>query len=87
VRSARDAAKLAARELAGLTGELPQAVVELRRSESGWVIGLEIVESRRIPDTADILAHYEIELDEEGALLGCRRIRRYLRGRVGGGTT
>jgi hypothetical protein len=87
VRTALQAGKLAARELAALTGEVPQAVIELRRSESGWVIGLEIVESRRIPDTADILAHYEIEIDEEGTLQSCRRVRRYLRGRVGGGGT
>jgi hypothetical protein len=80
VRSARAAAKLAARELAALTGKVPEAVVGLQRAESGWLIGLEIVEAKRIPETADILAHYEIEIDEEGTLQGYRRVRRYLRG-------
>jgi hypothetical protein len=43
---------------------------------------VELVETHRIPDTADILAIYEAELDEHGELVSYRRTRRYLRGRV-----
>jgi hypothetical protein len=45
-------------------------------------VGVEVLETRRIPDTADVLAEYEIDADEHGRLLGYRRTRRYARGRV-----
>ena len=35
---------------------------------------------RRIPDTTDVLALYEIDVDEDGDLEGYRRVRRYARG-------
>ena len=38
--------------------------------EDGWIIEVEIVEDRRIPSAADILALYEIELGPDGDLLG-----------------
>jgi hypothetical protein len=54
----------------------------------GWVVEFEVVEDRRIPSSADILALYEVELDSDGELLGFRRTRRYLRGQTqdGGGS-
>ena len=35
---------------------------------------------RRIPNTTDVLALYEIDADDKGDLQGYRRIRRYARG-------
>jgi hypothetical protein len=34
----------------------------------------------RIPDSADILAVYEVRLDADGALISYQRTRRYARG-------
>jgi|tagenome__1003787_1003787.scaffolds.fasta_scaffold19052715_2 hypothetical protein len=75
-------AQRASRELAELLGRAPEAIVSLDRTEDGWRVGVEVLETRRIPDTADVLAEYEIDADEHGRLLGYRRTRRYARGRV-----
>ncbi|MGH3931210.1 MAG: gas vesicle protein GvpO, partial [Pseudonocardiaceae bacterium] len=61
--SAAEAARCAARQVAEFTGRDPEAVVAIERTDRGWRIGVEVVESRRIPDSADILAIYEAELD------------------------
>ena len=54
----------------------------IERAEDGWRIGVEVIETRRIPDSADILAIYETKLDGAGALVSYRRVRRYARGRT-----
>lgn len=54
----------------------------IERTEHGWCIGVEVVETRRIPDSADILAIYETGLDGTGQLISYRRVRRYSRGRL-----
>ncbi|HEX3335103.1 MAG TPA: gas vesicle protein [Jatrophihabitans sp.] len=73
-------ARRASAELAELLGRDPEGVISLERTDDGWRIGIEVVETRRIPDTADILAEYEIDADERGRLVGYRRARRYTRG-------
>ena len=45
-------------------------------------VGVEVVESHRIPDSADILAVYEVCLDESGELESYRRTQRYSRGQT-----
>jgi hypothetical protein len=55
-------------------------VVSVARQDDSWHIGLEVVELHRIPDSADVLALYEVTLDAHGELVTCRRGRRYLRG-------
>ena len=69
-------------ELGELLGREPEGVVSLERTEDGWRMGGEVVETRRIPDTADELAEYEVEVDKRGRLMGYRRARRYARGQV-----
>jgi Gas vesicle synthesis protein GvpO len=69
-------------ELAELLGRQPEGVVSLERTDDGWRLGVEVVETRRIPDTADILAEYEVEVDKRGRLTGYRRARRYARGQA-----
>jgi hypothetical protein len=41
---------------------------------------LEVLEVRRIPETTDVLAKYEVETDDQGSLTGYRRAGRYTRG-------
>lgn len=69
------------RQVQELTGKQPESVTSLQRAERGWLVGVEVVESRRIPDTTDVLAVYEAELDERAELVSYRRIDRYARGR------
>jgi hypothetical protein len=82
IRSAATAVKIAVREIATLTGRAPDNIVSVQRTEDGWCVAVELVETHRIPDTADILAIYETELDHHGEVLSYRRTCRYLRGRV-----
>ncbi|MFI8986703.1 gas vesicle protein [Streptomyces antimycoticus] len=81
VLDARDAARSAARHVEGLTGRAAEGVTSLERGEDGWVIGIEVVETHRIPDSTDILAEYQVELDDHGELASYRRTERYYRGR------
>jgi hypothetical protein len=76
-------AREAAQQLLELTGREAEGVTSLERTDDGWRIEVEVVEVRRIPDTTDVLAIYEIEADEEGNIEGYRRLRRYSRGTGG----
>lgn len=78
---AANAARSGMRHVAELTGRQPESVVALERNDDGWRVGVEVVEVHRIPDTADLLAVYEADLDESGGLVSYRRTRRYPRGR------
>lgn len=48
--------------------------------DDGWTVEIEVIEDRRIPSSADMLALYEVELDPDGNLLSYRRTKRYGRG-------
>ena len=78
--TATQVAAQAARELLELTGKGAEGITGLERSDDGWTVQVEVVEVRRIPDTTDVLALYEIQTDDHGSLQGYRRIRRYARG-------
>jgi hypothetical protein len=79
-RGATRVAGDAARQLGDLTGKEAEGVVGLERSDGGWTVQVEIVEVRRIPNTTDVLALYEVQVDGKGELQSYRRIRRYARG-------
>lgn len=78
-------ARIAAQQLSELTGREPECVIGIHRTDDGWQVELEVVESRRIPDSTDILATYEVQTDEDGDLMGYQRVRRYVRGKGGDG--
>jgi hypothetical protein len=78
------AARRAAQQVAQFTGRSPECVVSIDRADGGWQVGVEVVETRRIPDTQDVLAIYEVHVDGDGDLLSYRRTRRYARGRLDG---
>lgn len=51
----------------------------MARADEGWKVGVEVVETRRIPDTEDVMAEYQVDVDARGRLMGYRRVRRYQR--------
>jgi hypothetical protein len=75
-----DAAGAAVSVLAELTGREAEAVVGLEKDDDGWKVLLETVELHRVPSTTDVMATFEVALDGDGELLGCRRLSRYARG-------
>ena len=81
-----DVAHAAMEQMADLTGHDVESVISVERNDNGWGVGVEVVESHRIPDSADILATYEVHLDEHGELSSYRRTKRYLRGQTYGGS-
>ena len=78
--TASQVAAQAVQQLLELTGKGVEGVTGLERTDDGWKVHVEVVEVRRIPDTTDILALYEVQVDEDGDLMGYRRLRRYARG-------
>lgn len=69
-----------ARELLrSVRGVEAESVSGIARTPNGWMVTLEVVELRRIPESTDVLASYEVELDGDGKLLGFERGRRYHR--------
>ncbi|MDT0328312.1 gas vesicle protein GvpO [Nocardiopsis lambiniae] len=74
--------KSAQEQFEELTGADVESVSGVNREEKGWVVTVETVELRRVPDTVSLLATYRLELDADGALTGYRREKRYVRGRA-----
>ncbi|MFG2819597.1 gas vesicle protein GvpO [Kitasatospora sp. NPDC048365] len=79
---ASQAAAMAARHVQALTGRGSESITSLERTNDGWRIAVEVLESRRIPDSTDILAVYDVVLDDDGELVSYRRAGRYYRGRA-----
>jgi Gas vesicle synthesis protein GvpO len=79
--SAPLAARAGLQHIADLTGKQPSGVTSLERADDGWVVGVEVVEDRRIPSSTDILGLYVAQIGADGSLVAYRRIRRYQRGR------
>lgn len=84
-RGAGAIARDAVAELAQLTGREIEGVVGVERGEDdGWIVEIDVVELRRTPTSTDVLATYEVAMDDEGELVGYRRTRRFGRGQVSG---
>src|SRR5436305_11226790 len=66
-------------QLADLTGRSPDTVSAIERIDDGWRVEVELVELERVPATTNILATYEVQLDNDCSLVGYRRLRRYFR--------
>jgi gas vesicle protein GvpO len=74
-----DMADQARELLRSVRGVEAESVSGITRTSNGWTVTLEVVELRRIPESTDVLASYEVELDGDGKLLGFERGRRYHR--------
>ena len=79
--TARQVAATAASAVSELTGHPPESITSIERDDEGWRVGVEVLESRRIPDSTDILAIYQVVLENDGQLVSYHRERRYHRGR------
>lgn len=83
--TAREVVDLAREYIAEMTERQPLQMTSVSPTEDGWLVEVEVIEDRRIPSSSDILALYEVELDDTGELLAYQRTRRYLRGQTGNG--
>ena len=69
-----DVVQKAREQLGALTGLPLGSTVSARKDKSGWSVEVEVVEKQSIPDGQDILATYEITMDEDGNVLDFARI-------------
>ncbi len=60
-------------DLSKLTGLAPSSLVSSAKMDGGWQIAIEMVEKRSIPDGMDLLATYEVKLDDQGNILEFKR--------------
>ncbi|MCL5996302.1 MAG: gas vesicle protein [Chloroflexi bacterium] len=67
-------------ELVALTGLSAGTVSGLSKDEQGWHVILDMIELKRIPESSDVLANYDVVMDGEGNLVSYQRTRRYYRG-------
>jgi len=51
----------------------------------GWLVTLEVVEVSRIPESTDVLASYEVDLDDSCGIRRYARVGRYTRSQASGG--
>lgn len=73
VKSAREA-------LSGITSQGVDSVGRCeRRSDGGWIVELDVIESPARMGDNDFLATYAIDIDAEGEPLQINRTRRYHR--------
>lgn len=63
----------AKKQLADLTGFASPAGTGLRKEKEGWIVTVEIVEKKSIPDGMDLLGTYEVRMDLKGNVFGYER--------------
>ena len=78
--TAAEAGRYGLRQIAELTGKEPEGVTGVEPTEDGWLVTVEVVETRRIPASTDLLATYETDIGPDGELVSYRRVARYARG-------
>ena len=72
-------ARAAMNTLAELVGCPAEGITGIRRNNDGWVVEVEVLEVERVPETSDVLASYEVEIDNDGEIIEFHRLRRYQR--------
>lgn len=78
---AAEAADRAAQHIRTLTNRVVEGVIGVEPGDDGgYLVTVEVLETQRIPNTSDVLAEYEVGVDEDGGLLSYRRRDRYTRG-------
>ena len=76
---AKDAVSRARDQLQDLLERPVESVSSLERTHDGWLIRFEVVELSRVPESTDVLASYEMELDDDLNLRRYHQGRRYHR--------
>ncbi len=79
---ARDIALKAKSELQEITGLKPETVSKVLKGDQGWTVSIDLVEHKSIPESRDVLATYELQLDGDGTMLTYERVRRFIRGQT-----
>jgi hypothetical protein len=71
------------RQMTAITGLPPDTISRCDRSEEGWMLNIDMLEHRSVPRTQDLLASFEVALDDAGQVTRWRRTGRFVRGQQG----
>ena len=82
---AKNAVTRAREQLEELIERQVESVSSLERTQDGWRVAFEVLELSRIPESTDVLASYEMELDDDLNLRGYHQAHRYYRSQAGSG--
>lgn len=63
----------AKKEIAELTGFSSPSGIGAKKKGDGWLVTIEIMEKKSIPDGMDVLGIYEVETDQGGSILSYER--------------
>ena len=78
--TARRAVREAREQLYELIGRPVEQVLGVERGDDGdWEVVVQVLELERIPNSTDVLGAYRVTLDDDGEIVGYRRLRRYVR--------
>ncbi|NJK81298.1 MAG: gas vesicle protein [Chloroflexaceae bacterium] len=77
-----DIIKQARSQITELTGLSVDTVSAFNRVDGQWHVSLDLLERKSVPDSRDVLAIYEVILDDDGNLVSYQRTRRYYRGQA-----
>jgi hypothetical protein len=67
--TATQAVDQAKTQLSNLIERKPSGVIAVSKDEEGWHVSLEMLERKAIPEHMDLLARYDVLLDEEGNMM------------------
>ncbi len=67
------------KQMEAITGLSSETVSRLDPAETGWSVGIDMLEHQSIPRTHDLLASFEVSLDDAGNIQRWRRIGRFVR--------
>ncbi|HCU22328.1 MAG TPA: hypothetical protein DF698_05470 [Candidatus Atribacteria bacterium] len=71
--NAEEAIKKAREDLSLLAQLSVERVVGVSRMDGQWVVSVEGLERKSIPETMDVLGRYDVFLDENGGLISFER--------------
>ena len=61
------------KELVELTGFSSPSGIGAKKKDGSWVVTIEILEKKSIPNGMDVLGIYEVETDQKGNILNYKR--------------
>lgn len=70
----KDIIDKAKKQLVDLTGFSAPSAVGVKRKDNRWLLTIQLIEKKSIPDAMDLLGVYEAETDHQGNILGYKRV-------------
>jgi len=75
-----EAVKMVLGGFPNLTNLKTSGVVGVSHGDDGWVVSIEMLEKKSIPDSMDVLGLYEVKVDDHGKIVDFNRVKLRKRG-------